>query len=179
MGALLIVLGVVSYRAWSGTSAPAPAASNGRAATTRPAARGAAGAPSDAPDVRLESLDGQRPKPVAGERNLFTFKPKAPPPPPPSVRQSAPTTLANPTPPAPSGPPPPPPIALKFIGVLEQAGNKPKIALLSDGAGHVFQGFEGGPPIEGRYLILRIGAESIEMSYLDGRGRQTIRLNGS
>jgi hypothetical protein len=31
----------------------------------------------------------------------------------------------------------------------------------------------------GQYRILRIGAESIEMSYLDGRGRQTIRLTGS
>jgi len=31
----------------------------------------------------------------------------------------------------------------------------------------------------GQYRILRISAESIEMAYLDGRGRQTIRLSGS
>ncbi len=36
-----------------------------------------------------------------------------------------------------------------------------------------------GDTVLGQYRILRIGAESIEMSYLDGRGRQTIRLTGS
>jgi len=39
-------------------------------------------------------------------------------------------------------------------------------------------GIEGGT-VAGRYRVLRIGAESIEMSYLDGRGRQTIRQTGS
>ena len=33
--------------------------------------------------------------------------------------------------------------------------------------------------IEGRYRILQIGVESIEMAYLDGRGRQTIRLSAT
>jgi hypothetical protein len=35
-----------------------------------------------------------------------------------------------------------------------------------------------GDIIDGRYRIVRIGAESIELTYLDGRGRQTIRLSG-
>ena len=35
-----------------------------------------------------------------------------------------------------------------------------------------------GDIIDGRYRILKIGTESIEMAYLDGRGRQTIRLTG-
>ena len=50
-------------------------------------------------------------------------------------------------------------------------------AVLSDGR-NVFQGREGDI-IEGRYRILRIGVESLEMAYLDGRGRLTIRLTGS
>jgi len=65
----------------------------------------------------------------------------------------------------------------KFIGVLEQGPGKPTIAVLSDSRGNVFHGIEG-ETIEGRYKILRVGVESIEMSYLDGRGRQTIRLTG-
>jgi hypothetical protein len=80
----------------------------------------------------------------------------------------------------PSGPPPPPalpPIALKFIGVLETA-NTQKIAVLTDGRGAPLYGKEGDTVL-GQYKILHIGVESIEMAYLDGRGRQTIRLSGS
>jgi hypothetical protein len=111
------------------------------------------------------------------ERNLFRFKPKAPPPSPNvGVRPSQPTQ--QPVPAQPTGPPPAPPITLKFIGLVEQGPGQPKIAVLSDSAGHVFHGFEG-QTIEGRYRILKIGVESIEMSHIDGRGRQTIRLSGS
>jgi hypothetical protein len=78
--------------------------------------------------------------------------------------------------PPPSGPPPPPPIGLKFIGIVEALGQAQKIAVLSDGR-NVFHGREGDI-IEGRYRILRIGAESLEIAYADGRGRQTIRLTG-
>jgi hypothetical protein len=77
-----------------------------------------------------------------------------------------------------TGPPPPPPvppIPLKFIGTLERNGQK--IAILSDTAGHVSYGPEGAT-IDGRYRIIRIGAESIELAYVDGRGRQTIRFTG-
>ena len=35
-----------------------------------------------------------------------------------------------------------------------------------------------GDIIDGRYRILKIGTESIELVYLDGRGKQTIRLTG-
>jgi hypothetical protein len=65
---------------------------------------------------------------------------------------------------------------LKFIGVLEAPERPGKIAVLSDGR-DVFHGREGDI-IEGRYRILKIGAESIDMAYVDGRGRQTIRFSG-
>ena len=35
-----------------------------------------------------------------------------------------------------------------------------------------------GDIIDGRYLIVKIGTESIEMTHADGRGRQVIRLTG-
>ena len=74
--------------------------------------------------------------------------------------------------------PGPPRIPLKFIGVVE-AQQDPKIgrlAILSDTRG-VYYGRENDT-IEGRYRILKIGVESVDLAYLDGRGRQTIRLTG-
>lgn len=125
--------------------------------------------------MHLQALSATRPGPAGDpERNLFRFKPKAPPPRPPAP---PPQVVA---PPQPSGPPPPPPlapIAMRFIGLLEATEHAQKIAVLSDGRG-TYQGREGDI-IEGRYRILRIGVESVEMAYLDGRGRQTIRLSGS
>ena len=81
-------------------------------------------------------------------------------------------------PPVDTGPPPPPPITLKFIGFVETDEQGKRVAFLSDGRGAPVFGHEGDTVL-GQYRILRIGAESIEMSYLDGRGRQTIRLSGS
>ena len=80
-------------------------------------------------------------------------------------------------PPVPTGPPPPPPIPLRYIGYLDQPGEVPRVAVLSDGRGNVFNGKEGDI-IEGRYRVLRIGTDSADLIYVDGRGRQTIRLSG-
>ena len=66
---------------------------------------------------------------------------------------------------------------MKFIGVIEATERAQKIAVLSDGRNLPFYGREGDI-IEGRYRILKIGVESIELAYVDGRGRQTIRLTG-
>jgi hypothetical protein len=68
-----------------------------------------------------------------------------------------------------------PPITLKFIGVI--GSPTLKLAVLSDGRGTPFFGKEG-EVVEGRYRILKIGVESIDIAYADGRGRQTIRLTG-
>jgi hypothetical protein len=124
-------------------------------------------------DVRLEALTASRPDPQAAERNPFRFRP-APPPPEPAT----PPPLPDPGPVAAPEPQGPPPIPLKFIGIVEspRAG---KIAALTDGK-VVMYGREGDT-IEGRYRIVRIGAESITMEHWNGRegqGRQTIRLSG-
>jgi hypothetical protein len=128
--------------------------------------------------VHLQALDAEPPAPGAAGRDLFQFQ----------------TRTAPPAPPAPVAPPPRPsssapfaagsagagtaPIGLKFIGIVEASDSDAKIAVLSDGRGAPLYGREGDT-IAGRYRILHIGTESIEMAYLDGRGRQTIRLSGS
>jgi hypothetical protein len=90
-----------------------------------------------------------------------------------SVAPSLPATQAGPV-----GPAPPPPIPLRFIGIVELREQHRTLAVLSDGRGTPFYGKEGDI-IEGRYRIVRIGLESIELAYVDGRGQQTIRLSGS
>ena len=191
LAAVAVALAVVAYQAWPRTSAAPGPASNQRG-TTQAGSAGMAGADArgekqagkqpaggpDAPDVHLEALEAEHPKPGAADRNLFRFKPKAPPPPPPSAI-TRPENAAPPgPPPPPPGPPPPPPITVKFIGLADVAPGRPKIAVLSDGLGAPQSGYEG-QVVFGKYRILKIGVESIEMAYLDGRGRQTIRLSGS
>jgi hypothetical protein len=170
LGLLVVGLAIVLYRVWMATSGSPPAASNARGGAVS-VARGGDAPAVTAPDVHLRALAGGRPKPGTSERNLFQFKPRPAPPPPP--RPAAPVV---PVAPEASGPPPPPPINLKFIGIFERSG-RPRVAILTDGVGPPILG-EEGKLVAGRYRILRIGVESIELSYLDGRGRQTIRLTG-
>ena len=171
LAVLLVVLAVLLYRAWPQTAAPVPSASNPRSA-----ARPGQAAEVAAPDVHLEALEAERPKPAGQTRNLFRFgrteRPRetavAPPPmPPPSL-----STVK----PAASGPPP---IPLRFVGTMQVGGRM--MAVLSDASGlqrNPVYGFEGDT-ILGQYRLVRVSAESIEMTYLDGRGRQTIRFSGS
>jgi hypothetical protein len=125
-------------------------------------------------DVRLESLDRRNAARSTPSRDVFRFEERrvAAAPPRPSPRQPV-----EPLPQVPTGPPPPPPIPLRYIGYLDQAGEVPRVAVLSDGRGNVFNGKEGDV-IEGRYRVLRIGNDSADLIYIDGRGRQTIRLSG-
>lgn len=172
LGLLAVVLLIAIYRFW-----PSAAVTESARANARPGARRSGPSAVAAPDVRLQSLNEARPQPVdETQRDLFRFKPKAAPRPP--VR---PAPSVDPAASAPQGGPPPPPalapIAMRFIGLVESAGSAQKIAILSDGRG-IYEGREGDI-IEGRYRILKIGVESVEMAYLDGRGRQTIRLSGS
>ena len=170
LAAVAVILALIVYQSWPTTSAGLAPSSN-REAQARPGQKGPA-TPA-APEVHLGALDAGRAKPESSERNLFRFKTKPlPPPPPPPPPQPV---VAAPV--APSGPPPLQPIALKFIGLVEETEHAQKIAILSDGRNVPYYGREGDI-IEGRYRILKIGVESIEIAYVDGRGRQTIRLTG-
>lgn len=166
-----IVLGI-----WMlGPGSPAPSAS----VPTAPArgaqqnARPAEVAP--VAPVKLDALMAARQEPSDKERNPFRYQPKAAPPPPRPVSMPAPTATEALRPPVPTGPPPLPPIPLKFIGILERA-NGEKWAVLSDGK--VTMHGRDGDIVDGRYRIVKIGAESIELTYADGRGRQVVRLTG-
>jgi hypothetical protein len=171
---LAIVLGFVGAGALYTTLWPAPGAAIPPAVPDARAGAKAAHAQSKgsgAPDVHLESLGHTRTAPNAIERNLFRFKPRPAPPRPVVAYEPA---------PVPEGPPPPPPvppIGLRFIGVLEPTPST-KIAILSDGRGAPIYGKEG-EAVLGQYRILQINADSIDMAYLDGHGRQRIRLSGS
>jgi hypothetical protein len=130
-------------------------------------------------DVKLELLKTAPSELERSTRNLFQFKPKAPPPPPPRPPTPpggrGPGPVFIPPPAVPTGPPPPAPIALKYIGVLETAQGR--VAVFRDLGGDIVNGKEGDI-IDGRYRLLKIGVESADIAYVDGRGRQTIRLSG-
>ena len=67
-------------------------------------------------------------------------------------------------------------IQLKFIGIVEAPDSVGTVAVLSDGRS-VYRGRQGDI-IEGRYRIVRIDVESIEIEVLDGGRRRTLRLSG-
>ena len=164
--AVALVAGT-AYFLWPGPSAATAPASKERPAEGTVARSTAA---MQAPDVHLPALGAARPKPVDASRNLFRFKPKPTPPPPPE-----PKIVAPPVPTGPPTPPPPPPITLKLIGIVTRDGQK--IAALADTISRPDYGAEG-ETIFGRYRIIKIGVESVEIAYLDGSGRRTIRLGG-
>ena len=168
--------------ALAGCRAGSPAATAGAPSNPARAATAAAGgkgdAVKDAPvsDLQLDLLKGERSGLQPADRNPFQFKPKAPPPastPSAAKGRGAPVIIGPP--PGPVGPPPPPPITLKYIGVLDTAQGK--VAIFRDTGGDIVNGKEGDI-IDGRYRLLKIGVESADLAYVDGQGRQTIRLSG-
>lgn len=131
----------------------------------------------DLADVRLDRLDRTQAEPPLLDRNLFRFEARRSAAPASGAGASRAQAAAPVAPPPPTGPPPLPPIPLRFIGYLESSDGAPRTGVLSDGRGAVFNGREGDI-IEGRYRVLRIGVDSADLAYVDGRGRQTIRLSG-
>ena len=172
---LLIVLGVVAafgltYQMWPAaapTAAPSNQARDARKEQEAARARGPL-------DVRLDALK-QPPPSEKGEttRNPFRFYVKPPPPPPPKPMTPPPVVHV----PVPGDtdyrPPPPPPITIRFIGTLEQG--KTKVAVFTDGKGQPVYASEG-QTVMGQYKLLKIGVESVTMSYLDGKGIQQIPM---
>jgi len=190
LGAILVVLAGVVYwesarpavtpeefSAAARQNAPGGAGEPGAQAGARPRAP----APAPIPAVALASLDVAQPEPADSGRDPFRFESGAAIAP----RSGTPGTGAATSPPAgavtpavplgPPPPPPPPPIPLKFIGIAKQGAGR-LYAVLRDERG-VYYGAEGDV-VEGRYRILRVSADTIEVSYVDGRGRTSIPLSG-
>jgi hypothetical protein len=173
-GAVGVVVVLALAGLWPSAPPARPSAPPGAAQPARPKAELGPMAP-----VKLDDLKASREGPGEAGRNPFRFQPKPAPPPPKMVAPPPQTTLieqprVNLPPP---GPPPAPPIPLKLIGVLERA-NGVKWAVLTDGKSPSPMSGRDGEIIDGRYMIVKIGTESVEMTYADGRGRQVIRLTG-
>ena len=174
-----VALAMLAVAMWTLRAGGRPATNGAQSSNTPAANTPQSGKNAPSSGVNLDALSVERPEPAEGTRNPFAFKPAPPPPPPPAPPITKPVTGTpeGSVQTGPPQPPPPPRITLKYIGdVADPQKAGAKIAILSDGR-NVFQGREG-EVIEGRYRILRIGVESVDLAYLDGRGRQTIRQTG-
>ncbi len=168
--ALVLLALVLTYQyAGSGRGAAGPGAAAQAVPSREAAARDRA---ESAPSLRLALLKSPGAEPSASGRNLFREKPQAPPPPPARVTPPPPPPPDPNAPPPP--PPPPPPITLRLVGIVQGSGRP--VAALTDGR-DVFYGREGDI-IEGRYRIVKINVESIDIAYLDGRGQKRLGLSG-
>jgi hypothetical protein len=191
LGVLAVVLvGVVQFvllpSIWPSGSASSERPARQARPAGRPNARGAAVATEEAPNVRLEALTrgAAVEAPEGARRNPFRLGAATPAPPVPGTEGTIakatprPVTPVVPMPTTPVVPPPPPvpPIPYRFIGVVSGAPGVGRIAVLTDGK-TVVHG-RVNEQIEGRYRIVQIGEESIQIEHADGRGRQTLRLLG-
>jgi hypothetical protein len=173
LGALVAVLAVTL---WVTTRSDDPAETGRRPSnqTARRGAKSADAAKVPVEDIALERLQAERDELQPTERNPFRFRPKPPPPAPKPVARAVPVL-----PPVPAGPPPPPPIPpipLKYVGFADEVGPRSRLGVFSDGRGTMLA--SEGDILDGRYRVLRVGTDSADLVYLDGRGRQTIRLSG-
>ena len=176
-GAAILLLAIVTWVMQRG----APQATDGNPpAGSAPATTQQPRAKSPVTGVDLEALGAERPEPGESTRNPFRFQQRSAPPPSAAIvkqREQEAAAAAAQAASGPVEPPAPPRIPLKYIGDMSDPKNPGKrIAILSDSRG-TYHGREG-EVVEGRYRIVRIGVESIELAYLDGRGRQTIRQTG-
>jgi len=177
LGGLLAALAVVlAWQFWpTVTPRKAPTRTAAAAPGSGPARRAAAAGVAEPPHVDLEALAAPRIAVERAGRNPFRLGAEAPSPTasvPVSPSLAAPQVNAGPP-----VPPPPPPIPLKYIGTVTAPVPTGRIAVLSDGK-FVYYGREGDV-IDGRYRVVRIGEESLQIEYVDGRGRQTLRMSGA
>ena len=144
-----------------------PAASN----LARPAAAPAGTLAVPAP-VKLDALNEAAEDAAVG-RNPFGFGVKPAPPPPPTPARVYTPPPAPAAPPQPTGPPP---IALKLIGMTQVPGSTQTMVTVKDPAsGALFNGVEGDV-LDGRFRIVKVGVQSMIVSYVDGTGTRTIPL---
>jgi len=129
---------------------------------------------------RLKAAQSGGPAEVEAGRDLFRFG-RAPAPPEPS----RPVSAMTPPPPPPVdvaslAPPPPtaaPPFGVKYVGTLEQRGNKIAV-LLSDDKKEILYGREGDT-VANRLKIVKIGLESVEVQDIGSERVRRIPLKGN
>ena len=147
---------------------------------------GATGAPDEWQAVRMDEMAGDRSTPEPERRNPFRFgAPRSTTPPfwpgggdapgaavldgdlPARDSVRAPRGAASP---GGTGD-----VPLTFIGFVESPGIEGRVVVLTDGE-LVFHG-RVGDVIDGRYRIVGIGLESVEVERIDGRGQRTLQLS--
>jgi hypothetical protein len=131
----------------------------------------------DVPWIHLERLKETGPGVELGrKRSVFEYK-VVPPPVPvtrPPVAVVAQETPEQPMTPPPTPPPPPPNI--KFMGVVN-AENGPKIAVILTEQKEPLHGREGDV-LAGRFKIVKIGLETLEIQDIASGQKHTIRIGG-
>ena len=188
LGAILVVLLLVLQ--WQrGQAVPVPASTVSVAVPAPVPAGPRSSAVKRVPGVRIDRLGGEAIEPVDTGRDPFRFGE--------SRRADAGSNRGGPTgrpdeisstvspagqaagaePLLPAGPPAPPPITLKLIGLIQSSRAGVRVAVLSDGRG-VYYGAEGAV-IEGRFRVVRVAADSVDVAYLDGRGLKRLPLSGT
>lgn len=170
---LAIVLAGVVWFQFFRTTGSAPTTSNTVAARVDPAAAPRVPAPQA---VKLGDLDAVE---TLGEsaRNPFAFGTRIVPPAPPSAGAGAPPAFVPP-PSMPVLPQGPPPIGLKLTGFTIAPDSGRTLVILKDPVSNaLFQAFEGDI-VDGRYRVVKVGQQSVVLSYVDGSGTRTISLGG-
>jgi hypothetical protein len=170
LAVLVVALLVVSWYLYfpatptSVTSQPAPVVAGERAPAELPIPEA----------LRLESL-AEVGELGEARRNPFAYGVRPPPPPPPRPIAPPPPPVVDVGPPRPQGPPP---IALRLTGLTVMPGGGRSMVTLKDPATNaIHQAFEGDI-VDGRYRIVKVGLQSVVVSYLDGSGVRTIGLGG-
>jgi hypothetical protein len=135
-------------------------------------------------DVRLEALAEEPPAPGGSERNPFRFQPRAAPPqasvpaPVPQEEIAGGPGAVGPLPSSRPAQPPPPPITVRFIGLVDR-GDGSRVAVFVDcSVGRRTAHAQEGGIVDGRYRLVKVGAQSVVIEHLDGRGRTTLALTG-
>lgn len=132
---------------------------------------------SPVPDVvRLDALESATTL-TATERNPFVFAERQLP----SVPGSSFLTTPQPMPefiPPPAVPQGPPPITLRLTGMtVTVAGGRTMVTLKDASTNALYQAYEGDI-VDGRYRVVKVGIQSVVVSYLDGTGIRTLPLGG-
>jgi hypothetical protein len=178
---LVLVLGAAGWTYFSSAGTATTSTSGGAAQRRGEPAGTPALPPAEAMSVDLATLGQPGEERPESRRNLFRFGAARPAP-----SQESPAQAFTPVTPAlpevaakpVEATPAVQPIPLKFLGTLEKSSDGVKLAVLSLSDGRAPLYGKEGDIIDGRYRIVKIGAESIEMAHLDGRGQQAIRLSG-
>ena len=169
---LLAVLAAVAGMAWylfggtGQTALPVTASNSPTAATGAAKAAGPIGLPEP---LKLAALGTTLDPEGEAARNPFRFG-QPPPPPPPKYVAPPPAP-----PPPPPGPPPVPDIPLQLVLLETLPGNVRTATVRDTVSSSLFSGLEG-QVLDGRYRLVKIGLESVVVSYLDGSGQKTLPL---